>query len=536
MKAVIYCRVSTEEQAQDNKFSLDAQKRLCSEYGNKEGYEIVGIFEDPGKSATNMNRPALQDMLIAVEANDIDIVLVQDTDRLARNTLHHLMIKDVLKKHKTQLVSISQLHIDDSPEGQMMDTMLASFNSFQSQITGRKTKKGLEQKALSGTFPSYAPPGYKNAGTDKDDRIIVLDEERAPFIKKAFEMYIRGMSVDAINDDMYNNGYRTRSGKRMQTSKIYWMLENPFYYGEFRWGGKIHQGDHEPIVSRETWDLAQQLRLSRSINKSYDRKYNFLLAGFGFCQCGRKLTAEHHFKHSKGNKSNRQYSYYHCTRGKKCQESKNIASSELERQVEEMFKRIQFTKEFYDKLMVKLQKYYDNYQYEISKEIELVARKKTEVEKKRQMVENMLFNGTLAEEVYKRRSGEFEAELATFNAEIAKISRCRRIQIEGFAEIAEFTRNIYKVYKEGSYKAKRLCLGFFWEKFIIQDRQLQDAIPTPLFQAIAQMKKPPKIENGGFIHPVLTGCSEILKGDFINQPKMGGYRESNPDDWHHKPV
>jgi len=101
--ALIYCRVSTEEQAEDGHHSLATQLKLCKraiEESNKYKLANEGVFEDPGRSATNMNRPGLQDILLRVQDDKaIRAVFIQDTDRLARNALDHMQIKAILKKH-----------------------------------------------------------------------------------------------------------------------------------------------------------------------------------------------------------------------------------------------------------------------------------------------------------------------------------------------------------------------------------------------------------------------------------------------------
>ena len=143
-QALIYCRVSTEEQAKNNN-SLLTQENFCKKFAGDNDYEVAGIYVDEGKSATNLNRPALQDMLARCQQDkSINIVIVQETDRLARNTNDHLTIKTVLKKVGVKVISVAQPMIDDSPEGNMIDTIVASVNQFQSQITGRKTKKGIK--------------------------------------------------------------------------------------------------------------------------------------------------------------------------------------------------------------------------------------------------------------------------------------------------------------------------------------------------------------------------------------------------------
>ena len=130
--ALIYCRVSTEEQAEDGHHSLATQLKLCKraiEESNKFKLIDDGVFEDPGRSATNMNRPGLQDMLLKIQDDKtIRAVFIQDTDRLARNALDHMQIKAIMKKHDVELFSVSQPGITDSPEGNFMDLVIAGVN------------------------------------------------------------------------------------------------------------------------------------------------------------------------------------------------------------------------------------------------------------------------------------------------------------------------------------------------------------------------------------------------------------------------
>ena len=158
----IYCRVSTEEQA-DKGYSLDTQEKLCHDFAERNGYAVIGVYRDEGKSATNLDRAALQELLSrCTKENGIDAVIIQETDRLARNTKDHLTIKAVLKKAGTKLISVAQPMLDDSPEGMMIDTILASVNQFQSDINSRKTSRGMQEKFEQGWWPGCAALGYLN--------------------------------------------------------------------------------------------------------------------------------------------------------------------------------------------------------------------------------------------------------------------------------------------------------------------------------------------------------------------------------------
>lgn len=508
MNAVIYTRVSTEDQAKPNHYSLDAQKRLCTKYADENQYKVVQIFEDAGKSATTIKgRPALNDMILFIQENKtIDAVIVQDTDRFARNTYDHLTIKAILQKNNVKLISISQLGIDDSPEGNVMDTMIASFNQFQSQITARKTKKGLEQKANTGWLPTIAPPGYKNV-EQNGKKIIVIDNEKAPFIKRAYELYISGnYGIETINDMLYEEGYRTITDKKLQPSKLYYILENPMYYGDFRWGGKIWPGKHEPIVTKETWDLAQEIRRTRTLRRAYERKHQFLLSSLMFCKCGRRLTAEHHVRDG-----NKVYSYYHCTRGRKCTESVNIRLDDLEKQVEEEFKKVQFSNKFYDKVLERLTAYYQNYKKNLKQEMVAITAKQNVIKNNINRIEDLLIKGTLDEVVYKKKYEQYKAEFDFLDQQAVNKIAQQKFEIGSITEIFEFSKNIYRNYKKGSFEVKRMYLNFFWEKFIVQDKKIIESIPTKLFEALRGVQRSLNKKNltnigeDGIINPIQMG-------------------------------
>ena len=149
-RAIIYCRVSTEEQAEKG-YSLDAQEKLCKNFAKNRGFDVAGIYRDEGKSATSLKRPALQDLLTYCQKdNSIDALMVQETDRLARNTIDHLTIKAHLKESGVDVISVNQPMLDDSPEGKMRDTVLAGVNQFYSDLNGRKAKKGMQEKFDTG--------------------------------------------------------------------------------------------------------------------------------------------------------------------------------------------------------------------------------------------------------------------------------------------------------------------------------------------------------------------------------------------------
>ena len=142
--ALIYGRVSDDDQLKG--LSMDVQKELCEKWATKNSYKVVGTYKDEAKSGTTTaGRHGLEDMVIHAQKEHVDVVLIIDTDRFARDEEDHFAMKVLLRKGGTRIIAINQPMIDESPEGRLMETMLIGINAFFSRLTGRKVKKSLEK-------------------------------------------------------------------------------------------------------------------------------------------------------------------------------------------------------------------------------------------------------------------------------------------------------------------------------------------------------------------------------------------------------
>ena len=537
--ALIYCRVSTEEQAEDGHHSLNTQLKLCKraiEESNKFKLAEDGVFEDPGRSATNMNRPGLQDMLLQVqEDKTIKAIFIQDTDRLARNANDHLTIKALLKKHGVELISVSQPGITDSPEGNFMDLVIAGVNQLQSQITSRKTLKSLEQKFKDGWWPGFAPVGYLNAGDPSDEkkRIVITDEGRAPFVQEAFKMYATGdYSVLEVRDAFYKKGLVSARGARIAHSKMIEMFKNPFYTGEMRWRKMINKGNHPPLIDKDLYERVQIVMAEHNRYACRRRKFNFILRGFMFCFiCRQRYTAEHHFKKNK--------SYYHCNRAGdqiKCSD-KYVEVWDLEEQVANLFQQIQFSQSFIDKVITRVEKMYKGRKDEINKEKRQFIAQKLAVEQKRDIAEEKLFSGLITDEDFARNKKKFREQIEALNDEIYKLDKKLDIKLEEAQEVLALVRNIYKTYVNAPDELKRLYLGLFWERFEAAEKVIKKAEPTDLIKAMIKERSIiladntlPQTRNP---EPVMAGARapqrEVIISNF-----WGDQRESNPRSRFHR--
>lgn len=150
--------------------------------------------------------------------------------------------------------------------------------------------------------------GYKNVSKEDGSKTIAIDEQYAFYVKQAFNLYDSGMySLKSLADKLYNDGLRSKTGKKVPKSTIEFMLKNVFYTGVFKFEGKIYENaKHKAIISKELFYRVQDRLIDP--NKSKKHNIDFAYTGLIRCQhCGCLLTAE--LKKEK-------YIYYHCTGNK----------------------------------------------------------------------------------------------------------------------------------------------------------------------------------------------------------------------------
>lgn len=245
MKAVIYLRVSTVEQARrDNEaegYSIPAQRRLCRRKAEEIGAGTVREYVDAGYSARSMNRPGLQQMLQDVKAGGgVDAVIVHKLDRLARNLHDDVVIGVALRRAGVRLVSVSE-NIDETPAGRLVHGITAVFSEFYSNNLAAEALKGAVEKAARGGTPFRAPIGYINVidrADGQERRLVELDPERASLVRWAFERFATGSyTLNQLTVQLAERGLRTRrsgdkGGGRLSQNGLLDLLRN-----RFTWGG-----------------------------------------------------------------------------------------------------------------------------------------------------------------------------------------------------------------------------------------------------------------------------------------------------------
>ena len=176
---------------------------------------MVAEYVEPGRSATEMTkRVAFQQMLERIRRDrDVDYVIVYKLSRFARNRTDDAIVMADLQKRGVTLVSATE-SIDATPVGQLMHGILAAFNEYRSREDGADIAYKMGQKAKNGGTLGRAPIGYENTLERIDGREIrsvAVDQQRAPFVKLAFELYASGdYTLEDITAELADRGLTSR--------------------------------------------------------------------------------------------------------------------------------------------------------------------------------------------------------------------------------------------------------------------------------------------------------------------------------------
>lgn len=282
--AAIYIRVSTDFQAEEG-YSIDAQKEQLSAYCISKGIKNYAFYIDGGWSGSNIDRPEMQKLIKDIKEDKISHVIVYKLDRLSRSQKDTLyLIEDVFNPHGVDFVSLNESMDTSTPMGRLMLGILSAFAQLERENIRLRTRMGMRERVKSGLWMGGGriPFGYDY---DKEKGILIPNKD-AEKVRQVYKLYIEGKSPQDIANLL---------GLKYDKLAIQ-ILTRKSNYGIIEYNGEEYQGKHEPIISKETYDIAMKCMLDRSRVRSNTSEY--LLTGLMYCgKCGAKMRYQKWGKH-----------------------------------------------------------------------------------------------------------------------------------------------------------------------------------------------------------------------------------------------
>lgn len=320
-----YARLSRDED-RENYSSIEEQINIIKEYAKGRGWYIAdeNVYIDDNVSGYTFDRPKFAQMLENVSAGKIDVVIAKDLSRIGRNNGKVLCLIEEFKKAGKNLILISEMEGVYDVQNDRDDTIGITtwFNERYVKDISRKVRTNMLSKQKDGRLIMGNYYGYEKVFENGIPKLYVVEELRG-VIELIFKLYVeqglgRKKITDVLNSEKYN--YPTPSvyyqRKHLERGRIYkhkvqelWstdmvknILENDVYCGNLRVHKKqtisirgkavklpeeehfIFENHHEAIISKEMFELAQELKVARIKCKSTKTKRNYLFGGM--CTCG----------------------------------------------------------------------------------------------------------------------------------------------------------------------------------------------------------------------------------------------------------
>ncbi len=300
MKYILYCRKSTDTEDKQV-LSLESQENDMTRLASANNLEIVSVLKE-SKSAKEPGRPIFNSMIQMITAGKADAILCWKIDRLARNPVDGGQIQWLLQKNKIQCIRTFEKSYFPNDNVILMGIEQAMANQYIRDLS-TNVKRGNRAKLEKGQWPNRPPFGYDN---DRLNKTIIVDQDKVKYLVRAFELYATGSyGFRDIAKILYDEGLRTKSGKKFFSGNIHNFIDNPFYCGLMRANDKLYNGTHTPLISKELFDQTQDVLHNR--NRPRPKNHFFPLRGFMTCEnCGCALTASKKKGHD----------YYYCTNSK----------------------------------------------------------------------------------------------------------------------------------------------------------------------------------------------------------------------------
>jgi site-specific DNA recombinase len=339
----LYARKSTE-QDEKQALSIDSQVKEMLAIAERDGLEIVDIRREAHSAKDSGQRPVFKELLEDIRRGRYNGILTWAPDRLSRNAGDLGSVVDLMdQKHLIEIRTYGQ-QFRNSPNEKFLLMILCSQAKLENDNKSINVKRGLKTRVEMGLWPAPAPTGYlKEKRMDRKCETLI-DPDRAPIIKKMFEKvaYEKWSGRKVYHWLKFELNLKTINGnKNLTISNIYLILQNHFYYGIFEYpknSGNWYTGKHEPIITKELFDLVQTQMKSQFV-RSESKEFAFtklMICGL----CGSGISADEKFKKQKNGNTHR-HVYYGCTkvRDKNCK-CGYINEVDLLKQFEDLIEKI----------------------------------------------------------------------------------------------------------------------------------------------------------------------------------------------------
>lgn len=253
LRAAIYARVSTEDQAREG-YSIAAQLKRLRSYCLARGWTVANEYVDDGYSGRSPERPEYKRMM---HDKDIwDVVVVLKMDRIHRNSRNFTMMMDFLRSWNKEFNSTQENFDTTTAIGRFVMDTVQRIAQLESEQIGERVKVAMVQKALEkkGHLGCPEPYGYRYV-----DGELLIDVSEAQVVENIFRMSANLCSLGQIVDALNVSKAPTKNGGGWQRATVHGILTNRIYLGELVWDGIKQEAPHLKIIDIQLFLEVQEI-------------------------------------------------------------------------------------------------------------------------------------------------------------------------------------------------------------------------------------------------------------------------------------
>ncbi|MGO9673666.1 MAG: recombinase family protein, partial [Methylocella sp.] len=436
------------------------QLKLLKEYAAAQGFAVAQEYVDV-ETAKQTGRAAFGEMVAYLKAHpSIRVMLVEKTDRLYRNLKDWVTVDELDVEMHFPKEGVVLSRESRSSEKFMHGIKVLMAKNYIDNLS-EEARKGMQEKAEQGIWPTKAPLGYRNITGPDGKKIIASDPTVASIVSKLFDWYASGgVSLKELAKKAQAAGLvYAKSGAKVPLSTVHTILRNRLYTGQFEWNGKLIQGKHEPLVPIELWERVQGVLDGRFAKKTKRGKHDFAFSGLIACHvCGCAVVGEI---------KKERYVYYHCTGyADKCQGNpascrrRYVREEALEKQFTELLGRLKFDDEVLEWVRDAL---HASYADERREHEEAIKRHQAEYKRLQDRIHAMYvdkLDGLVDTAFFEKMSNQWREEQNRCQREIDRHQSADKSYMDEGVQLLELARNAQRLFARQEPREKRRLLNF----------------------------------------------------------------------------
>ncbi len=507
----LYARKSSEPDDRQA-LSIESQKKeLLERFGH---LQILEILEE-SRTAKEPGRPHFERLMKRLENGEADGIIAWHPDRLSRNSVDAGRIIYDLDRGKLKDLKFAQYNFENTPEGKWMLAVILSQSKYFVDKLSKDVKRGLRAKLEMGWRPGVAPIGYLNNLADhKGLRTLVPDPERFALVRQMWDLMLTGAYSPSRILEVASAEWGLRTverhkigGSPLSYSGIYRLFTNRFYYGVFEYGGQLHQGRQQPMISEEEFWKVQEL-LGRKGRPRPKTKRTFAYTGLMRCaECGCMVTAEEKVKRNRTNDGVRTYVYYHCTKKKRAVRCAQpcLENRVLEEQISRVLQTVDVPEEFLQWARHYIKELRQAEESENGVKRENLQRAYSSTGKQLDELLGVRLRGLIDDNEFERKRLMLLREQAALKTQLDDPAAQTKLALERVERTCEFATNLKIRFETGTIEEKRIILENVGSNLLLRDKILrfEPIAPFHHFQRAGE-----KSNWRGIVKDVRTFCLE----------------------------